>query len=220
MNEITVYIVEDYELTRKNYIAYFSGIKDIKILGTFETAEECLEAMKSTQADIILMDLGLPAMNGIEATKIINSKYPSTNVVILTSHDRKDEIYASLASGAKGYTLKDIDLKELVGVIHQVYKGNLLIDQRIARAALKLFPIPDSTSNFEDLYKPHVDEPLTDRELEVLKLMSEGKSNIEIAKAIHISQHTAKSHVCKILTKLAVSDRVQAAVKAVKYHMF
>lgn len=215
MKNITVYIVEDYKLTRTTYVHYFSQVKEIEILDTFESAEECIQAMSKKQADVILMDLGLPSMNGIEATRILTERYPNTKVIALTSHDRKDEIFAALATGAKAYTLKDIDLNDLVNVIIEVSKGNIWIDQRIAKCFLEAFPQPDATDSFERLYyKSRLDEILTVREMEILKLVALGKSNVEIAKEIHVSPHTAKSHVCRIFTKLAVSDRVQAAVKA------
>lgn len=221
MKDISVYIVEDYKLTRAAYIHYLSTVEGIEVLKAFETAEECLQSMQEQPADIVLMDLGLPYMNGIEATKIIHKNFPKTKVIVLTSHDRNEEIYASLASGANAYTLKDINLDELVNVIRSVSKGSVWIDSRIAQMALAAFPKPQSTESFDKLYNNSaLNVELTERELEVLRLIVEGKSNIEIAKELFVSQHTAKSHVCKILSKLSVSDRVQAAVKAVKYNLF
>lgn len=221
MKKITVYIVEDYKLTRMAYLHYFSTIEEITVLGAFETAEECLEAMKNEQADIVLMDLGLPYMNGLEATDQITRNYPDTNVIVTTSHDRDEEVYASLALGAKAYTLKDLKMEELVEVIKNVHKGALWVDPKKADIVLQKFPKPNYTNNIENLYEDaplHVS--LTDRERKVLELLVEGKSNMEIANEIHVSHHTAKSHVCKIFTKLEVSDRVQAAVKAVKYNLY
>jgi len=217
--DISVYIVEDYLLTRTTLKKYLSKIDGINVIGDFETAEICLFKMRWDQADVILMDLGLPMMNGLEATKFINEKYPNTKVIILTSHENTDEIFACMASGANAYILKDNNLDELAKVIKLVNSGAVWLDSRIAKAALSIFPQPDST-NFGNLYsKNKLDINLTDREREVLKLIIQGKTNPEIAKEIYISPHTAKSHVCKILTKLAVTDRVQAAVKAVKYQL-
>lgn len=166
------------------------------------------------------MDLGLPYMNGLEATKIISRKFPNTKVIVLTSHERDEEIFASLSSGANAYALKDIYLPDLCNVIKEVQKGAVWIDPRIARMALSAFPKPAST-DFNNLYnyKKKLDINLSDREKEILKLIVEGKSNTEIADIIMISPHTAKSHVCKILSKLSVPDRVQAAVMAVQYDL-
>lgn len=221
MKDITVYIVEDYKLTRTTYVHYFSAINGISVTGVFENAEDCLAAMKKQQADIILMDLGLPNMNGIEATKLIASQYQSSKVIILTSHDDNEQIFASFATGASAYVLKDIELDELVEVIKNVHKGVVWIDPKIAEIVRTAFPKPNTTEDFDKLYdKPNLNAELTDKERLVLELMVKGLSNIEIADAIHVSKHTAKAYVCKILSKLAVTDRVQASVKAVKFKLY
>ena len=218
IDKIKLYIIEDYLLTRTTYKHHFTHYNDFEVLGDFETAEEGLEALQKNPADVVLMDLGLPYMNGLEATKIISRKFPNTKVIVLTSHERDEEIFASLSSGANAYALKDIYLPDLCNVIKEVQKGAVWIDPRIARMALSAFPKPAST-DFDNLYnyKKKLDINLSDREKEILKLIVEGKSNTEIADIIMISPHTAKSHVCKILSKLSVPDRVQAAVMAVQY---
>ena len=218
--KITLYIIEDYLLARKTYKHHFTQYQDFEILGDFETAEEGLEAMKKQPADVVLMDLGLPYMNGLEATKIISRKFPKTKVIVLTSHDRDEEIFASLSSGANAYALKDLPMPDLCSVIKEVHKGAVWIDPRIARMALSAFPKPEST-NFDNLYmtKEKLDVNFTEKEMKILKLMVQGKSNTKIGDIMMISPHTAKSHVCKILTKLSVTDTVQAAVKAVRYDL-
>lgn len=216
--KISLYIVEDYLLTRTTYKHYFTQHEEFEVLGDFETAEECLEALQAKEADVVLMDLGLPYMNGLEATKIINQQFPRTKVIVLTSHDQDQEIFASLSSGANAYALKDITIPDLINVIKEVHKGAVWIDPKIARMALSAFPKPVST-DFNNLYQKKLDVNLSEREMTILKLIVEGKSNTEIAEKVSISPHTAKSHVCKILTKLSVTDRVQAAVKAVKYDL-
>jgi len=218
--EIRIYIVEDYMLTRATYKHYLNKKENINILGDFECAEDCIDAMKAEKADIILMDLGLPKMNGLEATKIIKEHWPSTNIIILTSHEHEDEILASLATGANAYALKDIEFETLYNVIQLVNNGAIWIDPKIAAIALSAFPKPVST-DFDNLYKKKEDNSnnLTKRELEVLQLIVEGLTNTQIAERFVISPHTAKSHVCNILQKLSVTDRVQAAVKAVKNNL-
>lgn len=224
MNEITLYIVEDEPLTRKTYEHYFSNMCGVKTLKLFETAEECLEMLAKNQSAIILMDLGLPAMNGIAATKIINEKYPSAKIIILTSHDKKYELFASLACGAKAYVIKDTSLEDIENVIKEVQKGNIWLDKRIAETALHIFPLPENTENCDSLYSPSNTEhkfELTEREYEITKLIAlKGMSNPEIARHLHISEHTVKSHVKKILVKFNVPDRVLLAVKAVSLDMF
>lgn len=217
---ITVYMVEDYPLTRTAYKKYFEYVKNIDLIGIFESAEECIEQMEVRQADVIIMDIGLPWMNGLEATRIIKGKYPKTKILVLTSHERYTEVHAALASGAAAYALKDITLEEVVNVIKSIYKGAGWFDPKILDIVLDIFPKPVSM----DLDNLYIDKTkssgLTDKEIKVLKLISEGKSNIEIGKALGISPNTAKSHVAKVFEKLEVDDRVQAAVKAVKNDLF
>ena len=162
------------------------------------------------------MDLGLPGMNGIEATGRIKKDNPDLKIIILTSHEREEEVLASLGSGANAYCLKDIEPCALVNVIREVAKGACWLDPVIAKVALKLFPKPESSMITTNSHMFDARSQLTERELEVLRLLVKGKSNTEIAKDLIVSVHTAKAHVCSILQKLCVDDRVQAAVKAVK----
>jgi len=210
-NRISVYIVEDYLLTRITYKKAFQNYQDIDITGDFETAEACIEALETQVPDVILMDLGLPYMTGIEATKIIHRKYPDIKIIILTSHENDNEVLSSLASGANAYALKDIDTTKLYNLIRTVNEGSIWIDPRITKVVQKTFykaePIEKEDFN------------LTPREKEVLDLLVQGFSNTEIADRLIVSPCTAKAHVCNILNKLSVTDRVQAAVKATKYDL-
>lgn len=209
--KISVYIVEDYLLTRVTYKKAFQNYPDINIMGDFETAEKCIEALETQPVDVILMDLGLPYMTGIEATKIIHRKYPDIKIIILTSHENDNEVLSSLASGANAYALKDIDIKKLYHLIHTVNEGSIWIDPKITKIVQKTFYKAEPLGR-EDFN-------LTPREKEVLDLLVQGFSNTEIAERIIVSPNTAKAHVCNILNKLSVTDRVQAAVKAIKYDL-
>lgn len=214
--EIKVVIVEDYKLTRVGLRCALNQIENINVVAEAESAEEGIEIIKREQPDVVLMDLGLPNMNGLEATIKIKEMFSQIKVVILTSHDREEEVLASFGSGANAYCLKDIEPKALSDVIKSAAKGACWIDPTVARLALKLFPKPE---NVEFLSKNTNTDPkghLTEREQEVLKLLVQGRSNTEIAKELIVSVHTAKAHVCSILQKLCVDDRVQAAVKAIK----
>ena len=157
------------------------------------------------------MDIGLPYMTGIEATKIIKDKYPNTKIIMLTSHDNQEEIISSLASGANAYALKDISVEDLHDAILNTNKGCIWIHPKIASIINHTF--------VNAKLIPKDDFNLTSREKEVLVLLTQGLSNTEIAEKLIISTHTAKAHVCNILTKLSVTDRVQAAVKATKYDL-
>ena len=208
---VSLFIVEDYLLARVTCKKALEQFSDIEIKNDFETAEDCIDALEKEPVDVILMDIGLPYMTGIEATKIIKEKYPNTKIIMLTSHDNQEEIISSLASGANAYALKDISVKDLHGAILDTYKGCIWIHPKIASVINQTF------TNAKLI--PKQDFNLTSREKEVLDLLTQGLSNTEIADKLIISAHTAKAHVCNILTKLSVTDRVQAAVKAVKYDL-
>lgn len=216
--KIALYIVEDYLLTRITYRHSLPTHSDkLDIINDFETAEGCIDALKNQEVNVILMDLGLPGMNGIDATRIIKDTYPDIKVIILTSHENDDEVLASLASGANAYALKDITPDNLAKLIESVNRGALWLDPRIARIATDVFR-RNNQLNLKD--KNVNDFNLTAREKEVLKLLIDGMSNTEIAKVMVISHNTVKAHVGNILEKLSVSDRVQAAVKAIKCELF
>ena len=214
--EIKVVIVEDYKLTRVGLRYALNQIENINVVAEAENAQDGLEIIKREMPDVVLMDLGLPNMNGLEATIKVKEISPKTQVVILTSHDREEEVLASLGSGASAYCLKDIDPKSLSDVIKSAARGACWIDPAVANLALKLFPRPENVELLSKGSNTDAKAHLTEREQEVLKLLVQGRSNTEIAKELIVSVHTAKAHVCSILQKLCVDDRVQAAVKAIK----
>ena len=213
---IKVAIVEDFKLTRVGLRCALNENEDIKVVAESEDAISGLKAIEREKPDVVLMDLGLPVMNGIEATVKLKEMLPQTKVIALTSHDREEEVVAALSSGANAYCLKDIDPAKLANVIRDVNEGVCWIDPMVSQLALNSFP---KTENIGFLPSRNHDEgrvPLTEREYEVLRHLVSGKSNTEIAKELIVSVHTAKAHVCSILQKMCVNDRVQAAVKAVK----
>ena len=214
--DIKVIIIEDYKLTRVGLRCALNEIENINVIAEAQNAEIGLELIKKEQPDVVLMDLGLPGINGLEATSKVKNISPNTKIIILTSHDREEEVIASLGSGASGYCLKDIDPITLSNVIKNVAKGACWIDSNVAHLALKFFPKPENTEILSGSKGCDAKTKLTEREQEVLKLLVQGKSNTEIAQDLIVSVHTAKAHVCSILQKLCVDDRVQAAVKAIK----
>lgn len=213
---ISVVIVEDFKLTRVGLRCALNANPDIEVVGECEDAFAGLDAIKKYNPDVVLMDLGLPKMNGIEATVKVKEINPRTKVIALTSHDREEEVLAALSSGATAYCLKDIDPTKLADVVRDVAKGVCWLDPEVAQMALNSFPKVESTRILSNSMSQEGRVPLTEREYEVLKHLVMGKSNTEIAKELIVSVHTAKAHVCSILQKMCVSDRVQAAVKAVK----
>ena len=221
---ISVIIIEDFKLTRVGLRCALNSNEDIKVVAESDNALDGLKLIEQYTPDIVLMDLGLAGMNGIEATVKVKEMNKEIKVIALTSHDREEEVIAALSSGAMAYCLKDIDPSKLADVIRDVNNGVCWLDPVIARKVLDSFPKQETIGILKD--KAAEDEvknlstkgrvPLTEREFEVLKHLVDGKSNTEIAKELIVSVHTAKAHVCSILQKMCVNDRVQAAVKAVK----
>ena len=213
---ISVIIVEDYKLTRVGLKSTLNEYEHINVVGEAEDAIEGIELIEKLKPDVVLMDLGLPGMNGLEATIKIKEKGLNSKVIILTSHERGEEVIAALGSGANAYCLKDISPETLSSVIKNVAEGACWVDPGVSSVALNFFPKPENVSLIQTNDVPDARAQLTERELEVLKHLVKGKSNTEIAKELIVSVHTAKAHVCSILQKLCVDDRVQAAVKAIK----
>lgn len=213
---ISVIIVEDFKLTRVGLRCALNANEDIKVVAESDNALDGLELIARYNPNIVLMDLGLAGMNGIEATMKIKEMNRDIKVIALTSHDREEEVIASLSAGAMAYCLKDIDPAKLADVIRDVVNGVCWLDPVIARKVLDAFPKQETLGILRDKNSEEGRVPLTEREFEVLKHLVDGKSNTEIAKELIVSVHTAKAHVCSILQKMCVNDRVQAAVKAVK----
>ena len=213
---VKVVIVEDYKLTRVGLKSTLNEYSHINVVGEAEDAVEGIKVIQQLKPDVVLMDLGLPGMNGLEATIKIKEVSPSTKIIILTSHERNEEVIAALGSGANAYCLKDITPETLSSVIKNVAEGACWVDPAVSNAALNFFPRPENVSFISTNEVQDARAQLTERELEVLKHLVKGKSNTEIAKELIVSVHTAKAHVCSILQKLCVDDRVQAAVKAIK----
>lgn len=213
---IRVIIIEDFKLTRVGLRCALNANEDIEVIAESDNATDGLNHIKRLNPDVVLMDLGLPGMNGIEATIQVKEFNPDIKVIALTSHDREEEVIATLSSGAIAYCLKDIDPTKLADVIRDVAKGVCWLDPEVARKVLGAFPKQDTIGILNDKNNDKNRVPLTEREFEVLKHLVAGKSNTEIAKELIVSVHTAKAHVCSILQKMCVNDRVQAAVKAVK----
>lgn len=215
-DEISVVIVEDYKLTRVGLRSALNEYDHINVVGEAEDAIEGIKMIEQLHPDVVLMDLGLPGMNGLEATIKVKEKNSSTKVIILTSHERGEEVIAALGAGANAYCLKDITPETLSEVIRNVADGACWVDAAVSSVALNFFPKPENVTLLQSTEVQDARAQLTERELEVLKHLVKGKSNTEIAKELIVSVHTAKAHVCSILQKLCVDDRVQAAVKAIK----
>lgn len=213
---IKVYLIEDYDLTRIGLKSAIKVFKNIELVGDSDNAKNAIKEILELKPDVVLMDIGLSGMNGLEATRTIKSLMPSTKIIILTSHNKEGEVLAALGSGATGYCLKDISSSLLEEVIKMIYKGICWIDSSLISYVLKYLPKIENLNNLNNIQLVGTKYKLSSRELNILELLVSGKSNEEIAKEANISVHTAKAHISNIFSKLSVKDRVQAAVKAVK----
>lgn len=216
LNIVKILMVEDHKLMRVGLRSLFEEFPEIEIVAEAQSAKEAMEKIRISRPEVVLMDIGLPDINGIDATKKILEAYPELKVIILTSHVSENEVTDSLAAGANAYVLKDINTETFVMVIKTIRDGAIWIDPKVVplirdkNSAI----IPQRQLSRANFKAQHSN--LTEREYEVLKLVVDGKSNNEIAQTLTISEHTAKAHVCNIIQKLVVDDRTQAAVKALK----
>ena len=213
---IKILLVEDQKLMRIGIKSLFCDYPELEIIGEAMTGKEAVEKAKLIKPDIVLMDLGLPDITGIEATKQILEHNNNIRVIVLTSHITEDELNSSLQAGASAYTIKDISTEFLMSVIKMVKAGAMWLDPQIVPFIRdKNCGVIPTRQLSRGVFKERHSN-LTQREYEVLKLIVDGQSNSDIAKTLTISEHTAKAHVCNIIQKLVVDDRTQAAVKALK----
>jgi len=207
-----ILIVEDHELTRFGLKTTFDGVDYVKNIYEADSAESAIEIFNNNNIDIVIMDLGLPNMNGIDATRQIRNSNKDVKIIILTSHNDEKEVLSTLKAGANAYCSKEINPQRLVQVVQSVADGAAWFDPSIAHIVLKA----SANSPTFDAENNRKDYDLTAREAQILKLMTEGYSNMEIAQILVISINTTKAHVANILQKLEVDDRLQAALKALK----
>lgn len=204
---ITVLLVDDHSVVRFGLKAYFNSLQDIVVIGDVATGEEAVQFAALNAPDVALMDLILPGIDGVEATRQVKKVSPRTQVVVLTSYHEDEHIFPALRAGALSYILKDIDPDQLADAIRLAYAGEAVLNPRVAARMVK-----EMQGIREEILNPF--RELTDREMEVLRLIANGKNNQEIAAILVISEKTVKSHITNILNKLHLADRTQAAVYA------
>jgi DNA-binding NarL/FixJ family response regulator len=209
---IGVLIVDDHEVVRRGLLAFLDGEPDIDVLGQAAGGAEALELLASMDSDgrrpdVVVMDLQMRPIDGIESTRQIRALYDDVDVVALTSFGEEERVHAALEAGASGYLLKDSDADEVAAAVRAAHRGELRLDPGIARrlmSSLRAQPAEDALSE------------LTSRELDVLRLVAGGEPNKQIAAELAISERTARTHVSRILRKLHLSSRTQAALWAVR----
>jgi NarL family two-component system response regulator LiaR len=206
-DKITVVIVDDHTIVRQGLRTYLELQPDILVVGEAANGNEAMAIVRDNLPDIVLMDLVMPVMDGVDATRAITGISPSTRVIVLTSFSEDEKVFASIKAGAQGYLMKDVLPSDLVAAIRTVNRGEAQLDPEIARKVMQEFANPQPATPKHDL---------TDRELEVLRLIAQGKSNKDISEDLVLSEKTVKTHVSNILQKLHLSDRTQAAVFALR----
>ncbi len=206
---IRVLLADDQELVRTGFRMILKAEKDIEVVGEAGDGAEAVELARSLRPDVVLMDIRMPVLDGLEATRRLVAATADTRVLILTTFDLNEYVYEALRAGASGFLVKDAPAAQLVTAIRVVADGDALLAPSITRRLITEFarrPAPHA--------KPEEMKELTPRELEVLRLVARGLSNAEIAKELFVSDATVKTHVARVLMKLSLRDRVQAVVAA------
>ncbi len=206
---IRVLLTDDHAIVRKGVRALLATELDIQVVGEAGDGAEAVAQAETLRPDVILMDLVMPRLDGIEATRQIMAKLPDTRILVLTSFAADEKVFPAIKAGALGYLLKDSSPEELVGAIHQVHRGDPSLEPSIARKVLLELTHPPKQ-------QPLTVDPLTERELDVLHLIAQGCSNKEIAVKLSLSELTVRSHVSNILGKLHLASRTQAALYALQ----
>jgi NarL family two-component system response regulator LiaR len=204
---ITVILVDDHEVVRQGVRAFLEAQAEFAVVGEAATGAAAVKLVEEYIPDVVLMDLVMPGMDGVEATRQVKSKSPRTQIVVLTSYHEDEHIFPALQAGALSYILKDVKMEELAEAVRKAARGEAALHPRVAARVIQ-----ELHGSRQDEVNPFTE--LTKREMEVLKLIANGFSNSDIAGQLVISEHTVKGHVSNILSKLHLVDRTQAAVYA------
>ena len=229
-NPARVLIADDHDLVRDGFRRMMANDPELEVVGEARDGQEAIELCRSLRPDLVLMDVRMPGIDGLAATRTIKEELPTISVLIVTTYDNPDYLFEAVAVGAAGYVLKDTRKHKLIEVIQGVLNGEAILDSEVTMELIRRFtdkPIerwrgerrkepPPVPENLSGASLPATLEELTARELEVLPLMAQGKTNPEIAENLAISRETAKIHVRHITNKLGVSDRTQAVVRAIE----
>ncbi len=214
---IRVLLVDDQAMVRAGLRMILDSEPDIEVVGELEDGESAASAVSELQPDVVLMDIRMPGMDGLAATREVIAAHPAARIVILTTFDLDEYVYGALRAGASGFLLKSADGDTLVNAVKVVAAGEALLAPEVTRRVIEEFARAShasAASGVEHVASEEAIGDLSEREVEVLQLMAQGLSNQEIAKELYLSSTTVKTHVSHILTKLGVRDRVQAVVEA------
>jgi DNA-binding NarL/FixJ family response regulator len=217
---VRIVLADDEELIRFGLVGILSREEDMEVVGEAATGSEALRLCRSLRPELVLMDVEMPEMDGLSATRRLKEELPTTSVLVLTAHDNPDYLLEAVQAGAAGFLLKESALQRVADAVRTVMNGEPLLDQELAVKLLRrLTPQEDTprrTAEADGELRTELLEALTDRELEILELLSRGMSNQQITHQLFLSLSTVKTHVHRIISKLGVSDRTQAAVRAIR----
>lgn len=208
---IKILIVDDHAVVRKGIRALLATETDLEVIGEAVDGEQAVALYQELKPDLLLLDLIMPKVNGIEVIKKIKGDHPQAKILVLTSFAADDQVFPAIKAGALGYLLKDTEPDDLINAIHQVYLGESSLSPTVARKVLE--------EVFHPAQKPLSPDPLTNREVDVLQVLAKGKSNRDIAEELSISETTVRTHVSNILGKLHLASRTEAALYALKEGM-
>lgn len=214
---IKVLLVDDQDILVEGLRIILGKEEDIEICGTANNGRKAYEACKNQRPDVVLMDIKMPVMDGVEATAMIKRDFPDVKVIVLTTFNDDEYIYDALKNGASGYLLKDASPSEIAGAVRTVYKGGALIQSEVAVKVIDKF-----SELAREKKEKHVDPRvglLTEREIDICRLIAEGKNNKEIADELFLSEGTVKNHITRVLVKLDLRDRTQLAVFTIKNNL-
>jgi len=206
-----ILICDDQAIVRDGLEMLLKLEKDIDVIGLAEDGNAAIEMVSRERPDLVLMDLKMPVMNGIEATRRIRAKYPEVKVLVLTTYDDDEWVFDAIQAGASGYLLKDTHRSEVIKAIRGTVTGKTYVDPSIAGKVL------EQVSSHQNQPATLITDKLTEREIEVLRLIAKGLSNADIAGQLFLSDGTVRNYVSSILAKLGISDRTQAAVIAIQH---
>lgn len=208
---IKVIIADDQELIRQSLQIVLETKEDIEVIGTAKDGREVISLVRKEKPDVILMDVRMPEMDGVQCTKIIKDQYPQIKIIILTTFDDDEFVFSALKHGASGYLLKGISMDELEQAIHTVHAGGAMINPDVATKVVDFFS-EMAQSNYDVMIQPENISDITDAEWDIIKLVGRGMSNKEIAQYLKLSEGTVRNYLSTILSKLNLRDRTQLAI--------
>lgn len=211
MKKIKVIIADDHTIVRKGLCALLDGENDIDVIGEAENGREAIKQVEKLMPDVVLLDISMPGLNGLETTRQLKKKFPKIRIIILTMHDNEEYIFETLRAGASGYLVKRSAPNELISAIKAVCRGGSFLSPSISKRVIETYVRGANREDSDEAY-----DKLTDREREVLQLIAEGKLNREIAELLHISVKTVESHRAHIVEKLNIRNTAKLTQYAIR----